>query len=277
MERFNIADIVRIRGIEVLRETGAETMCVCPFCGDRRGKFSYTLKKGNKENLYKCFHCGASGSSIDLYINTGTENYDGEDGRKRAVKQIFRELNGDSESIEYHRKTEEMAKLSAVETADKASDARCSKVYYAMLKELTLLDAHRKDLLRRGFTEEDINRFRFRSIPDDPKRANDVIRKLLAKGFELEGVPGFYKDKKDVWRMSLPCRKNDEDRWETDTGYFCPVYDGQYNFILGFQIRLDNPREKAKYVWSMIWPVACGSIEGGNTLSFSIAELKRRV
>ena len=248
IDRFNIADVAMIHGISG-KERNGEFYATCPFCGNAKGKFSYIVSKkvdGRlKENLYKCWSCGAGGTAIDLHINlSGNSDYYGTEGYKKAVKDIFKAINGDISYETHHRETVKKTEK-VVETADKASDGICSSVYYAMLKILTLEPQHKADLIRRGLTEDDIIRFRFRSVPEKPY---DVCKQLVEKGYELKGVPGFYQDKKNRWTMKLPGSMKDG-KWKIDSGYFCPVFDGERNLILGFQIRVDHPKNDTKYLW----------------------------
>lgn len=259
IDRFNIADVARIHGITPIRERGGEIYAVCPFCGNEKGKFSYIVKKGEKENLYKCWKCGEAGNAIDLHIklSNGCE-YSGFDGHKKAIRDIFKAINGDSSFEEYHRNSVQKAE-ELPDMIEKRSDGECSSVYYAMLAELTLNPEHKADLIRRGLSEEDIKRFRFRSVPADSRK---VCSLLIKKGYNLEGVPGFFKNKKGHFCMSLSGSKDEDGKWKPDGGYFCPVFDGELNYILGFQIRLDVPKDKTKYLWFSSSGKECGVSSG---------------
>lgn len=234
LEAFTIADVARIHGIDILRDTGGEVYAVCPFCGDKRRKFSFIVSKGNKKNMFKCFNCGQSGSSIDLHMKLSPSiEYDGADGYKRAANDIFRLINGDQKLIHAH--VEAKSRQTECVEATRLSNEEISIVYHALLRLLPLKQQHADDLIRRGLTMEDIKKFGFRSTPDDPYA---VTAKLLKKGYKLEGVPGFYKTKRGKWMLSIPA-----------AGYLCPVYDGERNLIIGFQIRVDRPIGKTKYMW----------------------------
>lgn len=241
-ETFNIADVAAIHGIETIKDRGSEVFAVCPFCGDRRGKFSYIIQKGDKSNIYNCFACDAHGGVLDLHMKLSGNIY-GDNANKQAAKEIFQAINS---NMEYKKTHENLKVIPVCHEAEKASDGRISEVYYAFLRQLTLKDEHKADLIRRGLTEEDIKRFWFRSTPDT-KLKYQAINNLIKEGYDLEGVPGFYLNKKKRWDMKIP-----------GEGYFCPVYDGEYNLILGFQIRVDNPINKAKYLWVS----SCGCDKG---------------
>lgn len=232
MDKFTIADVARIHGLQEIKSNGTETYCHCPFCGDRRGKFSYIVEKGSKRNMYHCFKCDEQGSAIDLHIKLSPlTDYSGDDGYKKAVRDIFSAINGDEIIAALHRKDQDKPKT---KEAQKTSDVIISKVYYALLSELELREEHKKDLLKRGLSETDIKRFRFKSTPKNPKA---ICKTLVNKGYNLEGVPGFYMEN-GAWTLRI-----------VNQGYLCPVYDGAYNYIIGFQIRVDKPFNGAKYLW----------------------------
>ena len=78
-EEFKIRDIAAILGLEVLKTQGRNTLCVCPFCGDGRGKFAFREDK----NLYNCFHCDEKGNAFSLY-----KKIRGISDSKEAAKEI---------------------------------------------------------------------------------------------------------------------------------------------------------------------------------------------
>lgn len=249
IDRITIADVARLHGLQELRTCGRETYCVCPFCGDKNGKFSYNVKK----DVYQCFRssCGHKGNAISLHIELSPSvDYSGENGYKKAVKDLFSALNADSMFEAFHNKDSERLESLSEETP-KASDNEISRTYKALLSELELRPEHKKDLLRRGLTETDISVYRFKSAPKDPK---GVCRILRRKGYTLEGVPGFYKDDKDEWCLNISYQ-----------GYLCPVYDGEYNLLTGFQIRMDKPVKKMKYYWLTSKDKKLGTSPGAQT------------
>ncbi|MBO4847225.1 MAG: hypothetical protein J5525_13150 [Lachnospiraceae bacterium] len=239
-DRFTIADVVEIRGYNSLRghspkTNGNETYCDCPFCGDTRGKFSYN----NKKNTYHCWKCGASGNSVKFFIETNydySKDYSGIDGSKNAIKDIFAAINGDSILQDFHRKEIAILKTKDDDVAIAADSVR-DKTYRALLKKLRLKKEHNDNLLKRGLSQEIIYSLKFRSTPSYKETAG-ICKQLISEGCTLEGVPGFYKDKYGRWNLYI-----------AGEGYLCPVFDGEHGYILGFQIRLDNPIEKSKYLW----------------------------
>ena len=226
IDKFTIADVAYLHDLRIISESSGETFCECPFCGDKNGKFSYIVKKDNKANMFHCFSCGKGGSSLDLHMQLSGINYDAmENPKKQASKDIFKALESDTKFINFH--DEYFKTADEYESVERASDAYCSKVYLAMLKMLSLEEEHKADLIRRGLTEEDIKRFWFRSTPAKDIRVK-MCRQLISYGFNLKGVPGFFINDSGLWDFKC------------SDGYFCPVWDGEFNQLLGFQVRVDD-------------------------------------
>lgn len=85
------------------------------------------------------------------------------------------------------------------------------RTYRALLAKLALASDHRENLLGRGLTDEAIARFDYRTTPVVGFHA--IAKELVDEGFQLFGVPGFYKDKEDRWTINfnrrgimIPCR-----------------------------------------------------------------------
>ena len=66
------------------------------------------------------------------------------------------------------------------------------KTYTMLLSLLILAESHKKALLKRGFTEEVIEQNGYKSTPVFGFKG--IVKKLIAAGCILEGVPGFYQD-----------------------------------------------------------------------------------
>lgn len=68
-EASNVVDVIEDFGYNLKRKSGDTYTCLCPFHDDRHeGSFMVSQKK----NYYRCFSCGAHGSSVDfLMYNQG--------------------------------------------------------------------------------------------------------------------------------------------------------------------------------------------------------------
>lgn len=110
-------------------------------------------------------------------------------------------------------------------------------VYRRLLELLDLSDLHRKKLMERGLTKEQIEAYQFCSTP--AYGTENLARKLMKEGYSLAGVPGFYFNDRRNWDIAF---------YRANRGILCPAYslDGE---IAGFQIRMDEPLDERKYLW----------------------------
>lgn len=230
---FNILDVAGIFHVNILGRSGAEVYAVCPFCGDKRKKFSMAVKKGNRSNVYRCFHCGKQGDQFDLYRELSGKNYDYESAPKQIARDIYHDLGENNTCRSFMEPV-------VYEECMKLPDAELSESYVEIFKCLTLKPEHKADLKRRGFSEDEIRMYGFKSVPDS-NSAERIIAGISAK---KEGVPGLFE-------------MNGKFTMKTNRGYFCPVYHGKY--LVGAQISTDAHRafdkapdrfesEPAKYI-----------------------------
>ena len=238
MNSISMQDVVELcvqQGkIDIIATHGNQIQTTCPNCGDRRGKFYINLQK----NGFYCHHCGDfKGNMVGLFSACFDKTYtDDSAGFVNFIKDYNAIYNGaDAEIDKLNQKRIDLSNVN-VEEIERVSDEYCSRVYYSMLSMLELRKEHYEDLKRRGLSDEDIKRFKFKSTPKDPK---GIVKKLLSMGYDLEGVPGFYVENKE-WNLAINDYKQ---------GYLCPCFDGEKNLIVGFQIRLDSPQKGQKYVW----------------------------
>lgn len=238
---FTITDVGILLGIQRLPGGDADSYhVVCPFCGDERGKCNFrVIKDGEIVNVYHCFHCGAGGNMLTLYADLN--GIYGENRYQRAYWKIQEELPlGYQESKMRQKKTIERKERSKELCAEPADYERRDVAYRKLAQLLKLSDAHKKDLKRRGLTEDEISRMEkigYRSTC--PRDSVAVARKLMKAGCKLEGVPGFFVNRSGDWEIAF---------YKKNSGYLCPVWsvDGR---LIAFQIRLDIPYAKRKYVW----------------------------
>ncbi len=238
-EKFTIEDVINLCGLNIEKtfssDRGVQALLeTCPHCGCGKGKFYANLSK----SLFCCHKCGFTGNALKLYKECNpSSDYEGPDGNKHACRDIYAQIRGESYVREFRQKSFERLQLDPV--VERAEDAYCSMVYRAMLHKLKLREEHKKELLgKRGLKEDQIAMYLFRSTPFK-KEAEELCRYLVQTGFELEGVPGFFWDNEiKGWNIKF-----------NGSGYLIPVFDGERNLILGFQIHLDNPFNGNKYTW----------------------------
>lgn len=240
---FTIKEVAEIHGIYA-KERNKEYYADCPFCGNKKNKFSYIVNKDGKRNMFHCWSCDSGGNALDLHILLTPKDYSGEDGRKKACRDIYLALEN---NIQFKNREFDFPEEEEI-VVQKKSVEYSAKVYRNMLKLLTLKEKHRQNLKKRGLNDEIIDRHKFRSTPDFIE--NLKICEILSKKYDLEGVSGFYKNKNGKWMMNIVAE-----------GYFCPAYDGVQ--LIGFQIRVDNPIDGNKYIWFSSAGKECGCSSGG--------------
>lgn len=250
---FTIADVADLLSIRRLEDGTEDVFGVeCPFCGDTKGKCNFCIMKdGEVKNVYHCYKCGAAGNMLTLYADLA--GLYGRNRYKDAYWQIREKLDTEDRKIRLcrQRRTERVKKKEAAVEALKADTAHMDAVYREMLSMLKLKERHRADLRRRGLSGEEIasmEKLGYRST--DHTDSLRIARKLLTRGFSLKGIPGFFINRQGDWEAAF---------YPSNEGYLCPVrtVDGK---ITGFQIRLDRPYKKRKYVW-----FTSSGLEGGTS------------
>lgn len=192
----------------------------CPFCGKKK-----KLHFDANSNLWKCPVCKASGGVLHFYARyqLGMEQLPYSKSDRGELAKQLREFMGDTNiaSPGYKPAHKAPAKPTVVPVAD---DITLHTVYAAMaaLPVFQLLPEHKKELNRRGLTNEQIVRNGYRTFPvrtSIPKEIVEMynsvpcdIRKgvsekkaahiqlglyvancLEREGHDLQGIPGFYK------------------------------------------------------------------------------------
>jgi len=225
---FTIMDVAYLLNLHVRHKNTASLDVDCPFCGEKKGKLNLNTKK----NVFKCNRCGESGGMLSLYGKIyGLDN-------QAAYEEIKGALGRNEQAPSYQvRKREIAPKEPEIPGAVPAPDHVRHKTYSMFFSMLVLADTHRKNLLKRGFTEQQIEENGYKSTPVFGFRS--LTKKLLSAGCTVEGVPGFYQDKDGEWTIHFSNKSS---------GFLVPVrnMDG---LIVGAQIRLDHPYDGRKYIW----------------------------
>lgn len=226
---WSCSDVLSLLGVKY-NPSKEEQMIPCPFCHGNR--FGMNIKKGTGH----CFKCGATADSAGYYAaDTGLSLSDARDDIKQRLN-IPDEYGKLPERIVYKEPPQE--ETAPIEKRD--------KVYRAFLEELHLSDKHFDHLISRGFTRDNISSLNYKSFPSSKEVIfEDICRKVMAKGFNLEGIPGFYKTTKDEWTFV-----------KITPGIIIPQIN-LHNQIEGFQIRKDDDLRRkntegeleAKCVW----------------------------
>lgn len=226
MKKIRMRELIDALNIPLKHETRRTAITVCPVCG--REKLAFDFEK----DLFNCPACGECGGGvIDAWaVFRGIKGVTQKETRSLAAKDIGEFF--DSPAGMEIRRTAPVARNEVPLEREIASIEVRDATYRAVLDRLSLSSDHRKDLLRRGFNDEAIEKIGFRSMPESGLK--EFAASLMMNGYVLEGVPGFFKGKDGKWRLiRLP-------------GLLIPVKNGK-DQIEGFQIRTKN--EKAKYLF----------------------------
>ena len=210
-----IEDVVNLVGIKVVRNTGTQLHCKCPFCDAKKAHLNVKISK----NVFRCNRCGRGGGVLHLYALMHDVSMN------TAYDELCRIFNyGEESSREVRPK---QAPVIVKPELPLASTEVRDNTYRNLLSLLSLGAAHRESLLLRGLSSEDINRLGYKTTP--AVRAPKIVTQLLERGCELQGVPGFYCD-------------SDSGRWKLDirgSGIMLPDRNSQGQ-IEAIQIRLDK-------------------------------------
>jgi len=238
---FTIEDVAQLLFIERIPSRSSQDSSfpvVCPFCGDRRGKMNFCIcKDGDIKNTYHCYNCGEQGNMLQLYARLN--GIQGTDCCKTAYHEIRHRLDGKA-CTDYHKVREKQLARMAEASAEPADYGKRDLVYREMLSMLHLKKRHRENLLERGFTfrqTEQMEELGFKST--EPEAAGSICRRLLKKGYSLDGIPGFYLNRNGDWRIAF---------FDYNAGMLCPAWTRNRE-LAGFQIRLDSPYKGMKYSW----------------------------
>lgn len=195
----------------------------CPFCDDRRGKMGLYPEI----NTWRCWHCGQSGGMLPLYGRVhGVSN-------SVAYREICDTLALDGFSPDPAPVPVCRAEGPSVQgtPSDRAPEQEIHRTLTALLSLLTLTPEHREHLRSvRGLTDEDIERFGFKSTPPSQK-CRPLTESLIRQGCRVRGVPGFYVNDYGKWTVKFYTRTS---------GILIPLR-GVDGLLHGLQIRLDHP------------------------------------
>lgn len=181
---FSIEDVIALMGLKTSRKKKSSIDACCPFCDDTR----YHLNINLDSNVWRCNRCGEYGGMIDLYGRMHGLN------NKEAYKSIKEGLKIDSTNVTPKKVIKRESTEIEIEVR---GDLDVHAVYSAMLQfpEFKLKKEHCENLKNRGFSDCLIEAFGYKSMPEKKKENEEGIpKKLEDMGFDLLGIPGFYKE-----------------------------------------------------------------------------------
>jgi len=186
---YTISQVMDILHIEY-KNGRKQQRVICPFC-KRKDK---TLSVNLETEKFNCFRCGFSG----VY---GTKLYAHVKGcdTKTAYAEITDALGiGTAEARSNEPVKKRDVVYNDVPQASIATIAERDDVYKALLSSLPLMQTHKRNLLSRGFRDDEIKLLNYASFPGnigyERKVANmQMVEKLRKSGHVVEGIPGFYR------------------------------------------------------------------------------------
>lgn len=234
-----IAEVVDLLGLERdPKSRSRDTFNVkCPFCNDKK----YHMNINTKKNVYRCVLCSGDDKHtgiLDLYarVRLGKRHEPGPTGNgKELCDALLKDLGCERGPHDYRnrKKAPPKVRLDAVPSCKIAPDNVLDQAYNALFSfpPFALTKQHHDNLVRRGLSNQLIERNGYRSIPEDfswiqscPKMAA-IYRKLglneekknwprlertptdamigglivadymQQQGAKLEGVPGAFRIK----------------------------------------------------------------------------------
>lgn len=184
----------------------------CCFHEDKNaGSFKYK-DDSIKGGIFTCFCCGATGDKVDFVMKH--DNVDFIEANLRIAARL-----GIIDEAEYKKKSKhpetqplvkvQIKEVKKVQEAERKDEEYLNNHYLAMKNVLELSDEHKEYLLKRGITEDELDRFFSINGPVD-----NFFWTIMRYIEEMEpqdfiGVPGFYYNgrtttSKDVKGIAIP-------------------------------------------------------------------------
>ena len=227
--KYTMMDIISLLDLPGPPQHRLDYYIPCPRCDHGRDKH---LNIDLGKDVYRCPRCGIKGGVFDLYaLYTGVPR-----------EQVFEDLKS---KFAYR----EMPVIRKPPPRPEKTEPPCADIavrdatYRALLQKLSLASDHLQNLRNRGLSEETIAQNVYRTTPLVGTKS--LARQLLAEGYTIAGVPGFYRED-DQWSF-VPEQR----------GIIIPVRDVQGR-IQGLQVRRDDAqRRKFRWVSSANYPDGC--------------------
>ncbi len=186
-----IEDVVKLVGIHVVRNTGTQLHCRCPFCNDTKAHLNVKLEK----NVFRCNRCGKGGGVLHLYAAVHDITL------SAAYEELCQQFRVDCRNRAEFPRVEGWISPAMPEHPI-ADAATRDNTYSNLLSLLSLGATHRESLLMRGLSGNDIVRLGYRTTP--AVRSAKIVAELLNRGCRLQGVPGFYLDQESgIWKLDI--------------------------------------------------------------------------
>jgi hypothetical protein len=191
-----------------------------------------------EKDVFRCNYCGEYGGMLALYAKVyNTTN-------SAAYREICDALHTGNTVPEYEKK--EIKPTTFVKNSEIADIETIHQTLSVLFSMLRLSEYHREKLRNRGLSDEQIDRFGYKSTPLS-HLCLQLTERLIQQGCTVQGVPGFYLNDNGRWTVKFH---------KKTTGILIPIK-GIDGLLRGAQIRLDvpikdendNEKEGTKYLW----------------------------
>ena len=197
-----------------LQKSGQSYKALCPFHDEKTPSFSVSPQK----QIFKCFGCNEAGDVFTFVMKYEDVSF------PVAMQRVIEICQLTEIKPVLRKRIEEPVR-------EKLPDDELDRISRALQNALPLYSHHRKHLIEeRRMTEEEVIIRGYRSFPDKPWAP---FKHIDIK--DLKGYPGVYqKEGKNgpYWLLN-----------NLGEGILIPFHN-EYNQIVGWQIRLDNPKPK---------------------------------
>ncbi len=185
----DISEVIDLVGIQVIRNTGTQLHCRCPFCGDRKAHMNVKIAA----NVFRCNRCGCGGGVLHLYAMCNDISLN---AAYEELCRIFTDKQKPRQKRLYDKQGVATTELHIAPASVR------NNTYSNLLSLLSLGSAHREALLKRGLSGESIARVGYKTTP--AVRTAKIVTELIERGCELKGVPGFYCDSETgQWKLDI--------------------------------------------------------------------------
>lgn len=209
---YDLTSVLRSHGIDLKRANGGYLVANCPFPNHADSSPSFKVKTPSGET-YTCYGCQAKGDVLDFirdyhHLTGVTEAIKYLTGKN--VKQLYEQIkNGRSTknaNPAYKTAPKTVAPPAPVKTQEEIESelANATDVYIALIGLLGIDPAHEEQLRQRGISISEAMLLGYRSFPTDRNLRIKICKNLRQAGYELKGVPGFFR---------LPPREYSKGQW----------------------------------------------------------------
>lgn len=211
-EDYDLVSILRSHGIDLKRGASGYLVANCPFPNHADSSPSFKVKTPGNET-YCCFGCQAKGDVLDFirdyhHLNGVSDAIHYLTGK--TVRDLWLEIqkgrSTKNSAVAYEVRAKENVVAEPVKTAEEIADelANQTDVYIGLLGLLGIDPEHEEQLKRRGVSLKEALLLGYRSLPADRNQRIKICKALRQTGYELKGVPGFFR---------LPPRNYNKGQW----------------------------------------------------------------